>query len=57
VTFPQVGIATVTTTATVTGTSTEGDALNEIHELQCTLQKSEGSWLMTEVTVVEVLKK
>jgi len=57
VTFPQVGIATVTTTATVTGTATEGDAFNEVHELECILQKSEGNWLVTEVTVVEVLKK
>ena len=45
------------TTATVTGTTTEGDAFNETHELTCNLQKIEGNWLVTEVTVVEVLKK
>jgi hypothetical protein len=55
--FPQPGTATVTTTATVTGTTTEGDAFNEVHELECTLQKIEGSWLLTAVEVVEVLKK
>jgi hypothetical protein len=57
VTFPQPGTAAVTTTATVTGTTTDGDAFNEVHELECTLQKIEGNWLLTEVTVVEVLKK
>ena len=40
----------------VTDATTEGDALHETHELECTLQKSEGNWLLTEVTMVEVLK-
>jgi hypothetical protein len=57
VTFPQADIANVTTTATATGISTEGDAFEETHELECILQKIEGNWLLTEVTVVEVLKK
>jgi hypothetical protein len=57
VTFPQPGAAAVTTTATVTGTTTEGEAFAETHELECTLQNIEGSWLLTEVTVVEVLQK
>ena len=55
--FVKQAPATITTTVIVTGTSTDSDDLNEIHELTCNLQKIEGNWLLTGVTVVEVLKK
>jgi hypothetical protein len=55
--FPQPGTAIVSATATVNGITTDGDDFNEVHELECALQKIEGNWLLTGVTVVEVLKK
>jgi hypothetical protein len=55
--FPKEGTATAFTTAKFTGFTTEGDAIEETHELECTLQKIEDAWLFTEVEVVEVLKK
>jgi hypothetical protein len=55
--FPEEETAKASTTAKLTGFTTEGDAIEETHELECTLQKIEGSWLFTEVEVVEVLKK
>ena len=39
--FLYEGIAQVTTTATLKGTNTDGDAIDEIHEFDCTLQKIE----------------
>ena len=55
--FQEEGTAKAFTTAKLTGITTEGDAIDETHELECTLQKIEGTWLFTEVKVVEVLKK
>lgn len=55
--FPEKGTAKASTTAKLTGITIEGDAIEETHELECTLQKIEDSWLFTEVEVVEVLKK
>ena len=49
--------AKVITTAKLTGTSTDGDLVDETHELECILQKIQDTWLFTEVEVVEVLKK
>jgi hypothetical protein len=55
--FLYEGIAQVTTTATLKGTSSDGDTIDETHELDCTLQKIQDTWLFTEVKMVEVLKK
>ncbi len=45
------------TTGRLTGTSPEGDEVSETHELECMLQKVEGSWVFSEILVVEVLQK
>ncbi len=55
--FPEEGTARAFTTAKLIGISTEGDAIDETHELECTLQKIKDNWLFTDVEVVEVLKK
>lgn len=55
--FPKEGTAKVTTTAKLTGSATDGDAVDETHELECILQKIDDVWLIREVEVVEVLKK
>ena len=55
--FPEDNIATVITTAKLTGISTEGETIDETHELECTLQNIADTWMFTEVEVVEVLKK
>ncbi|MBD3307244.1 hypothetical protein GF339_12480 [candidate division KSB3 bacterium] len=49
--------ALTTTTATLSGTTTDGEAIEETHELQCMLQKTDDAWLFQEVEVVEVLQK
>lgn len=55
--FPQEGMAKVIATAKLTGSATDGEAIEETHEIECVLQKTEGDWLISEVEVVEVLKK
>lgn len=49
--------AKVIATGRLTGTSAEGEKLSETHEVDCLLQKVEGSWLLTDVKLVDVLQK
>ncbi len=57
VNFPEEGTAKVATTARLTGKDTNGDPVDETHELECVLQKIDKTWLISEVEIVEVLKK
>lgn len=51
------GSALVTATARVQGVQSDGEALNETHEVRCVMSKEDGDWLIRKVTVVEVLRK
>jgi hypothetical protein len=57
ITFPEKGIAKVTLTARLTGRLTVGDTIDESHELESLLKKTEKKWLFSRFEVVEVLKK
>ena len=54
--FPEKETATVTVTARVTGTSRNGEPIDEVQELRCLLKKTEGEWLFTDCAVIEVLE-
>ena len=55
--FPEHSAANVTATVLLRGESESGDDLNETHEVTCALEKGDGGWKITKVTVVQVLKK
>lgn len=55
--FPEKGTAKATLTARLSGTSTMGESIDEIRELQCLLKKTEKGWLFRDVEVIEVLRK
>jgi hypothetical protein len=55
--FPEGGVAKVTLTARLTGKSTAGEQMDETRELECLLKKTENKWLLSQIEVVEVLKK
>lgn len=55
--FPEKNTANATLTARATGTSALGESVNEVHELECVLKKTEKKWLLSDVEMVEVLKK
>ncbi len=55
--FPESRTARVNGTVRITGTLKDGDSVSETHEVECTLQKTHGKWLFSQVTVVEVLKR
>jgi hypothetical protein len=55
--FPEKEVAKVTLTARLTGTSTAGERMDEIRELECLLRKIGNKWLFRQIDVVEVLKK
>jgi len=55
--FPEKDLARVNLTVKVTGTTTLGEYMNEVHELECHLKKTEKRWYFSDVEVVEVLKK
>ncbi len=57
VTFPEAETAKATLTARVTGKSNMGEQVNEAHELESVLKKTEKKWLFSQFSVVEVLKK
>jgi hypothetical protein len=57
ISIPEKGVANVTLTARLTGTSTAGEHAEETRELRCVLKKIEKKWLFSEIEVVEVLKK
>lgn len=51
------GTAHAKATVRVQGTSKDGDAINETHELKCDLIKQDGRWLLSRITLVQVLKR
>jgi ketosteroid isomerase-like protein len=55
--FPAKDTAHVDATARLSGESKSGDAINETHEVECVLKKTDGRWLLEEVTVVQVLER
>ncbi len=55
--FPEEGTAKVTLTARLTGTTTTGEHVDETRELECVLKRTDGKWLFSDCTVVEVLRK
>ncbi len=55
--FPERDVAKVTLTARLTGRSTAGEQMDEIRELECLLKKIEKKWLLSQIEVIEVLKK
>jgi len=57
ISFLEKGLANVTLTARLTGTSAVGEQVDETRELKYVLKKTQKKWLFTELEVVEVLKK
>ncbi len=57
VVFPEKGDAEVTATARLTGKKAGGEAINETHEIECSLSKTGDGWRFTKIKAVEVLKK
>lgn len=57
VAFPEKGEAEVTATARLTGRKAGGDPVNETHEVECALKKTDDGWRFTNIKAVEVLKK
>ncbi len=57
VVFPQKGEASVTATARLTGKKAGGEAVNETHEIECNLKKTDDGWRFTKIKAVEVLVK
>jgi hypothetical protein len=55
--FPEEATAQVNLTARIVGKLTTGKYVDDVHELKCKLQKTEGTWLLKEIEVVEVLEK
>lgn len=55
--FPEEGSAHVNLTARMRGKLTTGKYVDDVHELKCTLKKTEDIWLLKEIEVVEVLRK
>jgi len=55
--IPSEGMAKAILTAKVEGRTTTGEHVQETHEVECELTKSEDKWLFRYVEVVEVLKK
>ena len=57
ISIPEKGVANVTLTARLTGTSSAGEHVEETRELKCVLKKTEKKWLFSEIEVIEVLKR
>lgn len=55
--FPGDNSATVRLTTRVKGRATDGEFVDESHELDCLLEKTDGKWLFREAKVVEVLQR
>lgn len=55
--FPEEGSAHVNLTARMRGKLTTGKYVDDVHELKCTLKKTEDIWLLKEIEAVEVLKR
>lgn len=57
ITFPEEGVAKVHLTARLTGRMKTGENVEEAHELDGLMKKTEKKWLFSQIEVVEVLKK
>lgn len=55
--FRDKDTADVDATVRLQGMSKDGDAVNETHEVRCVLKKTDGRWLLEDVTVVQVLER
>jgi hypothetical protein len=55
--FLEKGIANVTLTGRLAGSSTAGEQADETRELECVLKKIENKWLFSSIEIVEVLKR
>ena len=55
--FPEKEIAKVTLTGRLTGKYAAGEQADETREVECVLKKIEKKWLLSQIEVVEVLKK
>lgn len=55
--FPGEEAARVTVTARAEGTTTDGEAVDESHELECLLGNTNGRWLFREAKIVQVLER
>ncbi|OGV46480.1 MAG: hypothetical protein A2017_20560 [Lentisphaerae bacterium GWF2_44_16] len=55
--FPEKDKALVTLTARFTGVVSGGETVNQVRELQVTLNRKNGKWLFAEFKIVTVLKK
>lgn len=57
ISFPEKGKAKVRLTVRATGRTTTGENIDETHELDCLLKKTEREWRFNTIEVIEVLKK
>lgn len=57
ISFPEEGQALATATARLTGSKVGGDPVNETHEVECRLTRTEEGWRFSRITAVEVLQK
>jgi len=55
--FPEAETARVSLTARLTGRLTSGEKVDESHELESILKRTEKKWLFTSIVMVEVLKR
>ncbi len=55
--FPEEKIARVTLTAYVEAVRVSGEAVREVHEIVCRLEKIEKDWLFDQIEVVSVLER
>lgn len=55
--FPEEGIARVTFTAYVEAVWISGEAVREVHEIACWLEKIEKDWFFNQIEVVTVLER
>lgn len=55
--FTHEDSATVRLTTRVKGRTTDGEFVDESHEVECLLEKTDGKWLFREAKVVEVLER
>ena len=55
--FTGDGAAQVTVTARLIGLGENGESVQETHEIEGTLAKKDGRWLLARIKLIEVLKK
>jgi hypothetical protein len=57
VAFPEKEVARANLTARLIGKSKTGEQVDEIRELECLLKKIDKKWFLSQIEVIEVLKK